>query len=314
MKEKLINWARACVWAVKNFGLRLKPRGELKWIITFILWLLLVVYLGFGVFVGVAVYQEHADTSIVRMAVKIYPLPAAFVNGDIVWVKEYYQQMSYIKQYDAKTNAVFSEPQVRSQVMAQLIENHLIQWQAAKDGLTVSSKDVNDAYQKIVSQQGETQVKKVINELYGMNVNDFKALIKTEVLKEKVQDQLIAQIKVVHIFVTDESQANEVANQAKSGGDFATLAKTYSEDVKTRDNGGDLGWIARGDLIVNGKTEPEFETVAFGAKIGEVFGPIKTSVGYEIARVDGKKGKVQESYNDWVTNAEKNAKVIHFLK
>jgi foldase protein PrsA len=153
----------------------------------------------------------------------------------------------------------------------------------------------------------------VLKELYGMEVSDFKNLIKIQVLQEKVQNDLIAQVKLAHIFTKDESKANEVVNKLKSGEDFAALAKTYSEDTKTRDSGGDLGWIARGNLVIDNQNVPEFETAAFAAKVGEVFGPVKTSVGFEIGRVDEKKGKVQKSYADWLNDARKGAKIIHFL-
>jgi foldase protein PrsA len=313
MKEKFANFFRS----VKNFFLslpsRLKPRSSARWIVVTLLWILILAYVGVGIFFGVAVYKNHADTPAVKVAVKIYPLPAAFVNGDIIWAKEYYKQMSYIKQYDLSTNATFSEPEIRPQLMAQLIDNHIIQWQAAKSNIKVSSKDVNDAYQKIVADKGEVEVQKVLKELYGMQVSDFKELIKIQVLQEKVQNDLIAQVKLAHIFTKDESKANEVVNKLKGGEDFAALAKTYSEDTKTRDSGGDLGWIARGNLVIDNQNVPEFETAAFAAKVGEVFGPVKTSVGFEIGRVDEKKGKVQKSYADWLNDARKGAKIIHFL-
>ncbi len=52
-------------------------------------------------------------------------------------------------------------------------------------------------------------------------------------------------------------KAEDVLKQAKSGTDFAALAKQYSEDT-SKDKGGDLDWIVRGQTV------PEFEAVAFG--------------------------------------------------
>ena len=314
MKERLRGFLQKAKYFFIGLPSRLRPQKEARWIVTTILWVLLVIYLGFGVYFGISVYKKHADNDLTRFAVKIYPFPAAFVNGDIIWVKEYYQQMGYIKQYDLKTNRPIVEADIRAQVMTQLIENRVIQWEASKNGVKVSSKDVEDAYQKIVSEKGEVEVQKVLKELYGMNTDDFKDLIKTQVLLEKVQNELIAQVKLSHIFVKDEARANEVANKVKNGEDFAALAKTYSEDIKTRDAGGDLGWIARGDLVIDNKSVPEFEDAAFAAKIGEIFGPVKTQVGFEIGRVDEKKGKVQKSFLDWFADAETRAKIIHFLK
>jgi len=44
-----------------------------------------------------------------------------------------------------------------------------------------------------------------------------------------------------------EKRATEVLGKVISGGDFKALAAAYSEDTKTKDNGGDLGWITEKD-------------------------------------------------------------------
>src|SRR5262249_18074094 len=79
----------------------------------------------------------------------------------------------------------------------------------------------------------------------------------------KVEDRL----QVAHILFktvgktpaeTEEirKKAEDVLKKAKSGSNFADLAKMYSEDT-TKDQGGDLNWIVRGQTV------PEFEKVAF---------------------------------------------------
>ena len=49
----------------------------------------------------------------------------------------------------------------------------------------------------------------------------------------------------------------QVLKQARSGADFAELAKKYSEDESNAPQGGDLDYFARGRMV------PEFETAAF---------------------------------------------------
>lgn len=299
-----------------NFFYRLKPRRQLRWIITFIIWLLVLIYLGFGVYFAREVYVKHSENPKVVFAAKIYPMPAAFVGGNIIWAKEYYQQLSYIKQFSEKTKQPYpSAEELRSQIMSQLIENRLLEWEASKNGIRVTSKDVDDAFQKIVDQSGGlANVQKTLRDLYGMSDKEFKALIKQQVIKEKIQDQLIAQVKVEHILVKDEGRANEVATKAKNNEPWDQLAKTYSEDIKTRDSSGDLGWLARGNLVIDNKQVPEFEDAAFKAKIGEIFGPVKTQVGFEIGKVQEKKGKIDQSYNNWLDSIKKETKIYIFIK
>lgn len=65
--------------------------------------------------------------------------------------------------------------------------------------------------------------------------------------------------------------------------DFANLAKANSEDEGSKSKGGDLGFFGRGQMV------PAFETASFGAKIGDIVGPIKTNFGYHLIKVLEKK-------------------------
>jgi len=299
-----------------NLFFRLKPRLELRWLLTFFLWLLLFCYLGLGIYFGIQIYQKHSERPIVKFSTKIYPFPAAFVSGNIIWTKEYYQQLAYIKRFSERSKQPLPEEKVlRQQITDQLVENRLLQWEASKNGLRITSKDVNEAFQKIVDQSGGiTNVQKTLRDLYDMSENDFKELVRDQVVKEKIQDQLIAQVKVLHILVKDEARANEVAAKARAGEAWDQLAKTYSEDIKTRDSWGDLGWLARGNLVIDNKQVPEFEEAAFKAKIGEIFGPVKSQVGFQIGKVEDKKGKIQASYTNWLNDLKKNTKIYVFIR
>jgi len=85
-----------------------------------------------------------------------------------------------------------------------------------------------------------------------------------------------------------EMKARSVASLAKSGVDFAELAKKHSEDPGSKDNGGELGWFGRGEMVKS------FEDAVFGAKPGEIVGPIKSEHGYHIIKVEGFKPATQK--------------------
>lgn len=299
-----------------NFYYALKPRWQLQWMVTAVLLVLSAVYIGFGIYFGIQVYSKHSESRPTKFSTKIYPFPSAFVGGNIIWAKDYYRQLSYIRQFSAETKQANPDTaQIRSQIMDQLIERRLLEWEASKNGLRVTNKDVDDAYQKIVDEAGgEAAVQKVLRGLFNMSEKDFKDIVRFQVTKEKIQDELIAQVKVRHILVKDEARANEVANKAKSGENWDELAKTYSEDINTRDKGGDLGWIARGNLVIDNKQVPEFEEAAFTAKIGEIFGPVKSQVGFQIGKIEEKKGKIQQSYSNWLASVKKETKIFIFIK
>lgn len=73
-------------------------------------------------------------------------------------------------------------------------------------------------------------------------------------------------------------KAEDVLKKAKSGANFADLAKQNSEDT-TKDKGGDLDWIVRGQTV------PEFEKAAFSLPIGSISDLVKTPYGFHIIKV-----------------------------
>ena len=95
------------------------------------------------------------------------------------------------------------------------------------------------------------------------------------------------QIRASHIlFKTDgkdeaavKAQAEAVLKRAKSGEDFAALAKQYSEDDSNKDKGGDLDYFGRGTMVA------EFDTAAFAMKAGDISDLVKTSFGFHIIKL-----------------------------
>jgi foldase protein PrsA len=96
-------------------------------------------------------------------------------------------------------------------------------------------------------------------------------------------------VKASHILVSDEKTANEIYDKLMKGANFADLAKQYSIDTSTKDNGGELGEFTRGTMVT------EFENAAFALKPREISKPVKTQYGYHIIKSEGKTIK---SFND----------------
>jgi peptidyl-prolyl cis-trans isomerase D len=89
-----------------------------------------------------------------------------------------------------------------------------------------------------------------------------------------------------HILITGKddaaalAQAQQVLAQAKSGKDFSALAKQYSQDPGSAQNGGDLGWADRKTFV------KPFTDALFAMSVGEITGPVKSQFGYHIIRLD----------------------------
>ncbi|MFP6804936.1 MAG: SurA N-terminal domain-containing protein [Pseudomonadales bacterium] len=74
-------------------------------------------------------------------------------------------------------------------------------------------------------------------------------------------------------------KANEVYGRIKQGEDFAALAGDESDDVGSRNNGGDLGFNPQGTFF------PEFEAAAYGLALDQVSEPVETEIGYHIIKL-----------------------------
>lgn len=72
------------------------------------------------------------------------------------------------------------------------------------------------------------------------------------------------------------ARADSLLERLRNGENFARLARQYTDDEATRDQGGDLGEFGRGTML------PEFERAAFMMRAGEISGLVKTEVGYHI--------------------------------
>ncbi len=80
-----------------------------------------------------------------------------------------------------------------------------------------------------------------------------------------------------------KKKAELVLGKLLSGGDFTALAKSYTEDEKTKQSGGDLSWIAASE-------QPEIVGIVSKMKVGDISKDLqKMSKGYELFKLEGKR-------------------------
>lgn len=87
-------------------------------------------------------------------------------------------------------------------------------------------------------------------------------------------------------------KAEEVLAKVNAGGDFAKLAKEFSQDAGSAAQGGDLGWAERSFFV------GPFADALFDMKPGEVRGPVRTQFGYHIIRLEEVNAGKQKSFDE----------------
>lgn len=104
-----------------------------------------------------------------------------------------------------------------------------------------------------------------------------------------------------HILIaTDEQDSEESAldlvtsikNRLSEGEAFEILAKEFSSDPGSAENGGDLGWAERGLFV------PEFDETLFNLEINQISEPVKTQFGYHIIQLNELKTGIQQNFDE----------------
>lgn len=236
-------------------------------------------------------------------------------------------------------------PELKYQLLESLIGTELLYQESQKSGIKIEEKEVNEAYEtnkqkaqfktdaefeEALKQSNKTMTSYRAEIKQGLAVDHFikgkftdKTTVSDSEAKKYYDDypayfQQPARVRASHIMARFASSADqskkdearkkieEAMKRIKSGDDFATVAKEISEDTSTRDNGGDLDYFSKGQLL-----QP-IEDAAFALKIGEISDIVETGSGYHIVKLTDKKdaGKIgyEEVKND-IIDSLKTSKV-----
>ncbi len=147
-----------------------------------------------------------------------------------------------------------------------------------KDNFKIPAR-VKIRYLLFDPQSYQKQVQVTAQEIENYYQNNLEKF--TQPRRLKVRHILIkTDFQDAQVAAKDRQRAESIREEAQQGKDFAELAKKYSDDPGTKNQGGDLGYISRGQVI------PEFEAAIFSLKAGEISKVIQTPYGYHIAKVE----------------------------
>ncbi|WHZ01221.1 peptidylprolyl isomerase [Neobacillus sp. YX16] len=242
-----------------------------------------VLILAIGVFLSLALSNDKA---------------IAKINGDAISKDELYNVM--VKQYGAAT-------------VEQLIADKIVASEAKKQNITISDEELNKEVDKLKESYGGEEAFEQVLASNNTTVDVLKEDLKNYLTMRKLIEPQIEitdeelktyfdenkdslgeaeQVKASHILIKDEATAKEIKQKLADGADFAELAKEYSTDEGSKENGGELGFFPRGTMVT------EFEDVAFSLPINEISEPVKSDYGYHIIKVEEKKEAKEANFDD----------------
>lgn len=232
---------------------------------------------------------------------------AAKVNGDEITVAVLDAEMSKLKLQSPslfEASSGMSEDQIRSEMLSELINQKLLEQEAAKRDIKVTDEDLDAEMSSYADAYGGQEEFEAILSQSGMTIESARELVRWEILRNAILEQEVSESDITdddiaayyeanpesfqyeaakrasHILFNeeDEALAKDVLERARNGEDFAALATEYSQDEGSAATGGDLGWPTV-DYV------PEFEASVASLKVGEISDLVKTEFGWHIITV-----------------------------
>lgn len=233
--------------------------------------------------VTLAACSNAADKDIVTM------------KGGTITVSEFYET--------AKTDSG------AQQALVQMVIKEVFE---AKYGKEVSSKTVDEEYEKLAKQYGESFESQLASA--GFTPKSYKTQIRTnklveyaisEAAKKELTDEnykaayeaYTPEVTARVIKLDDEAKATEILKKAQAGDDFANLAKENSTDEATKENGGEIKFDSTSTTVPT-----ELQTAIFALDAGQVGAavvPVMDTTTYATAYYIVKLEAKSEKAADW---------------
>lgn len=234
--------------------------------------------------------------------------------------------------------------QYGTEVLETLIANKMVELEAKKLGVTVSEDSIQSEYEELMESYGGEEALQEALEANGLTEKSVKENIRIYQLTKNViatgidiTDEEVAQyfdnnkesygqqeeVVASEILLEDETTAKDVLKKLKAGEDFSELAKAYSIDSATSENGGDIGTISRGQM------DEALEEVVFSLEKNSISDIVQTSEGYHIIKVTDKvpakeavledvkadvyatilEERINEEYTSWLDEKQEEYKI-----
>jgi foldase protein PrsA len=193
---------------------------------------------------------------------------------------------------------------LRDSIVRSLVERAEFELEAEEMDIEVTAEEVDKRLDERRKETGLEDDEKYRKELakQGLTGEQVRDEIRARLISEKLYEAVTATVKVTdadikayydknkaqferpesrevrHILVKKEALADDIHAQLESGADFAKLAKRYSEDTSSADNGGKY-------TAVKGQSVEEFDKFVFDAETGDLSEPVKTQFGWHVIEV-----------------------------
>jgi len=206
--------------------------------------------------------------------------------------------------------------QLRTALVRSLVEQAQFEIAAEELDITVTDEELDTRLDELKEQffEGDEEAYKTELEKQGITEEQVLKDLRTRMLSEKIFEQITSEVEVTdediqayyeenkaqfeqpasrevrHILVKSKAKADQIHRQLENGADFAKLAKQFSEDPASKEEGGKF-------TAQKGATVAPFDKVAFELETGELSEPVKTQFGWHIIKVEDKRNRPMPEFD-----------------
>jgi peptidyl-prolyl cis-trans isomerase C len=225
-------------------------------------------------------------------------VPEEQLAGEVEdWQLSRTQLDEYLRRLPDAQRSKYNTPQGMATLTTRIMQEEIAYREAKKMKL---------AEREDIAEMVEQMTREILIGKYIEEVVDVKARPTDEELHEYYDTHQdiyteLERIRAQHIFSKDKAKLEDLKARVEEGGEkFTTLAHTYSEDLMSKADGGDLGYFNPGGYIKGVGFSQAFSDAVSLMEPGKIYGPIKWERGYSIVRVNEKVPATVKPYEEVV--------------
>jgi foldase protein PrsA len=255
---------------------------------------------------------------------------AAKVNGEVILVSQVSEALKRFEatdQFDQlaeETDPATAHREFERMYLTQQINRLVLRSRAEELGIDIENEVAQRLEEMRSGYESEEQFRQTLKGS-GYTLAEFSRAIEDQVLQEKLREEATAsvgtesepseqelreyydshsddyrQTRVQHILVKEEPVARDISDRLRSAAPeavdalLAKLAREHSIDESSATNGGSLGWVTAGELVL------PFASALDELEVGEVSLPVSTDFGFHVIRINGRRVQPFETVRDEV--------------
>lgn len=212
--------------------------------------------------------------------------------------------------YDAEKRKILEQQPYRKAIILKRIVQGIVLSKIARDKGFDKRDEIKEQIELLVNDFIATQYlqKEVIDKI-DVSDKDIELYYKSHPEEFKTPEMVRARHILIKVDKSAsgtekkeaEEKARELLKRIRAGEDFEKIATEFSEDLGSKDKGGDLGFFRRGSMV------PQFEDVAFSLNQGEISDIVESPYGFHIIKVEEKRDSSVKPFEEVKDIARKKA-------